>query len=109
MVRSIRPLLLLALGCGNPYADESAFEAEFAARWCDRQQECALGEFEREFASFEDCADEKEDDLDIPFWEDGCEIDPDGAEECLEWIRATGCADWKHDELEDECREAYDC
>jgi hypothetical protein len=97
------------IGCGPPVGDPEAFEAEFAARWCDRQEECALGEFERHFSSFDDCVDDKEDDLDIPAWDAGCEVDRDGGTRCLEYLDDTDCAGWEDKRIEEECVDAYDC
>ena len=103
-------LTTLALGaCGPPVRDEEAFEAEFAVRWCERQEECALGDFERDYSSIDDCRGEKEDDLHIPHWEDGCEVDRDGATACLDYLRDTDCEGWEGHDIEEECEDAYDC
>ena len=102
-------VLAVALGCGGPVHDEAAFESEFAARWCDRQEECALGDFEREWSSMSDCVDDKEDDLHIPRWDEGCDLDRDGAGACLDYLRTTDCAGFDHDDIDEACEDAYDC
>ncbi len=101
---------VVALGCGRPYGDESEFERAFAGRWCDRQMECALGDFERSWSSMEDCIDDKEDHVDVPGWDNGCDdIDPEGADDCLDYLESTSCAGFEKHEIEDACDDAYDC
>jgi hypothetical protein len=100
----------VAAGCGSPVHDGQAFAAEFAARWCEREEECALGEFQRHYSSLDDCLDSKEDDLHLPGWDDDdCDIDPDGSSECLDYLRSTDCEGWEGKEIEDACEHAYDC
>ncbi len=108
-MRGVVAALTVLGGCGPPVGDEDGFEAEFAVRWCDRQEECALGEFEREFSSIDDCRSDKDDDLRIPNWDQGCELDRDGATACLDYLRATDCEGWESKELEEECADTYDC
>lgn len=99
----------LLIGCKGPVHDEPAFEAEFAERWCDRQEQCALGAFERDYSSIDDCVDDKEDDLQIPNWDEGCDFDPDGARKCLDYLRDTECAGWERHDIDEACEHAYDC
>jgi hypothetical protein len=97
-------------GCGGgAVQDEMLFEAEFAERWCARQQECALGDFERTYESSADCWTDKEDDPDIRDADKGCDMDPDGATECLEFLSTTDCASWEENEVDRACENVFRC
>jgi hypothetical protein len=101
-------MIAVVAGCGSAVHDESSFEDAFAVRWCERQEECARGDFERDFSSMDDCVDAKEDDLHIPRWDHDCDLDPDGADECLDFLETVDCEDFDGKEIEEGCEHAYD-
>jgi hypothetical protein len=94
-------------GCGPDDPDE--FEAAFADVWCERQEQCALGDFERDWTSMEECVADRADDPHLPDDDQGCDIDDDGVDRCLEYLRETDCAGFEGKEIEEACRDAYAC
>lgn len=105
----LRLLILPAMACGPEPHSSEAFQDDFARVWCDRQEECALGEFERKYSSGDDCVAEKADDLGIPHWEEGCDPDEEQADACLDYLFETDCAGWDDHHVDDACEDVYRC
>lgn len=99
--------LALLVGCDSD--DPEAFAEDYAAVWCDRQEECALGDFEREFSSIDDCRAERFDHPHLPDDDRGCPVDPDAARACLDYVHDTDCAGFEGHRIEEECRFVFDC
>lgn len=109
-MHGVAAALAVLVACGGPPSRE-AFLDDFAEIWCERQAECALGEFEDKYDDFDACYDDRFDDPKLPNGDDvGCEVDPDEAGDCLDWMRSTGCADWESRNVEDACDRVFvDC
>jgi hypothetical protein len=105
----VLPWVAVVTGCGAALHDDAAFRSEFAQRWCERQQECALGEFDRHYSSFDDCWTHVQDDPGIHNWDRGCPLDPVGAGDCLDYLSTTDCAGWEGKEIDHACEDAYPC
>ncbi|MBA2320718.1 MAG: hypothetical protein H0V89_06130 [Deltaproteobacteria bacterium] len=100
------------VGCGPSIEDPEAFAHEFAGIWCDREETCALGDFEDEYDSFDQCLDDRSDDPNIHDSDkDGCAIDVDAANACLAFLDdAEDCSDREHGDIEEACKDVYiDC
>jgi hypothetical protein len=110
-------LPLLLGGCDGKGAvsseiDEQDFPAEWAAVWCDRQEECAAADFESSWSSTQECEDEKGDDAEFATdWGDlFCgSYDSSAASECLTTVQTMGCDDWANEEWRNECDRVYGC
>jgi hypothetical protein len=103
--------VLLSSGCGPSIDDPEGFAREFAGIWCEQQETCALGDFERDYDSREDCFDDRSADPHIHDSDkSGCSIDPEAADDCLSFMADAECADWKDGEIEKACEDVYvDC
>lgn len=96
----------LAVSCGPDDPDE--FREAYAEVWCDREEECALGEFQRHYSSMDDCRLEVEDDPHLP-GADRCDWSEDVADRCLEYLHETDCAGFEWDEILERCGDVWSC
>ena len=79
------------LACRGPLSDPESFAREFAARWCERQEECAPDDFDLAYDRRADCRDDPAAGRGVPRADESCDLDPDGAAACLRYLRTTDC------------------
>lgn len=112
-------LVVLALGLAGALSackvDRDSFPDRYADRYCDRLHECARGKYDAAYESRSECVDDVADDVDdtLDFTEGlfpGCELDVDGAGECLDQIHDATCADFVSGSFDGACgSDLLDC
>ena len=110
------------LGCGeDPVTDSDCpddgtkseegeqFAALYAERYCDLRSDCYPEAFQDEFESLESCqraVSKREIKKDC----DGCTLDQDIGDECIEAAKSISCTSWVDDgDLDVACDNRWDC
>jgi len=115
-------LSLTLAGCGDKIVEESdcpddgtksvegeQFAALYAEAYCDLRSDCYPDEFVDEFENLEGCqrAVSKREIADDC---DGCTLDSDIGDECIQAAKTVSCTDWADEgALEAACDERWDC
>ena len=113
---------LSVLGCGEEVVTESdcpddgtkseegeQFASQYSVAYCDLRKDCYPDAFDAEFDGIESCQRavskrEIKDDC------DGCVLDQDVGNTCIETAKTISCSDWvDNGELEAACDARWDC
>lgn len=91
---------------------ETEFQQSWASTWCDRQEECALADFELAWQDKEACKDAKTNLAEFNSdWDDlVCgDFSRSAGATCLQAMRSLACDDWSDDDWRSECSLVYGC
>lgn len=107
-----RAPLALAVMAGCGIEDQAEYVAERAEAECERLEACALGFFEAEYTSPEDCLEERNEALEeeADLYDDlDCKFVPEEAGPCVSRVRGLSCEDWQEGEIGQACDLVWDC
>ena len=113
LISLIFPLFMAACDDVEPaQTDELAFQRAWAQSWCERQEECALADFEAKWTDVTECTDAKANLAEFNgSWGDLIcgDFDKAAGDTCVTSVRGLTCEAWSDEDWQTECLLVYGC
>ena len=112
--RLLSTILLIASACKTEptSSEETAFKKQWATSWCERQKECAAGDYTTMWQDDAECIEKKSEDADFnAYWGDLLcgEFNQSAGNSCIAAMNNLACDDWTTEDWRSECELTYGC